>query len=68
VLLAGLSGVLSLLIQAPFMTSIWLYFPLGETIVPLSTPTFFDIGVYMVVLGTIAAIALGLEDDGEDVA
>ena len=48
------------------MTSIWLYLDLGETTVPLSTPMFFDIGVYLVVLGDISAIGLGLEtDDGE---
>ena len=67
VFVAGLSGVLSLFTGSPFMTSIWLYLEIGETTVPLSTPMVFDIGVYFVVFGTIAAIALGLEGgDGEE--
>ncbi|MNT96442.1 putative monovalent cation/H+ antiporter subunit B [compost metagenome] len=48
------------------MTSIWLYLELGETTLPLSTPLVFDIGVYLVVFGTIAAIALALEGEGEE--
>ncbi|PXA99343.1 Na(+)/H(+) antiporter subunit B [Nostoc sp. 3335mG] len=63
VLLAGASGVLSLFIDAPFMTSIWLYLDVGNSVVPLSTPMFFDIGVYFVVFGTLSAVALALEDD-----
>ena len=66
VVLAGLSGVMSLFIQAPFMTSIWLYLDMGETVVPLSTPLFFDFGVYFVVFGTLSAIALSLEGDREE--
>ncbi len=66
VFIAGLSGLLSLFTGSPFMTSIWLYLKLGETAVPLSTPLIFDIGVYFVVFGTIATIALGLESDGEE--
>ena len=66
VLLSASSGLLSLFTGSAFMTSIWLYLELGETTVPLSTPMFFDIGVYLVVLGAISAIGLGLEtDDGE---
>lgn len=63
VFIAGLSGLVSLLAGAPFMTSQWLYVELGETIVPLSTPQVFDIGVFLVVFGTISAIVLGLEDE-----
>lgn len=66
VFIAGLSGLLSLFTGSPFMTSIWLYLELGQTTVPLSTPMVFDIGVYLVVFGTIAAIALALESDVED--
>ncbi|UJW85486.1 Na+/H+ antiporter subunit B [Devosia sp. SL43] len=66
VLIAALSGLLSIFNGNPFMTSIWLYLNLGETEVPLSTPMIFDIGVYLVVFGTIASVALALEgDDGE---
>ncbi|ODT71348.1 MAG: Na(+)/H(+) antiporter subunit B [Pelagibacterium sp. SCN 63-23] len=66
VLLAGASGLMSLFIDAPFMTSIWLYLKLGDTSVPLSTPLFFDLGVYCVVFGTLSTIALSLESDGEE--
>lgn len=64
VLMAGFSGVASLFTESPFMTSIWLYLELGETTVPLSTPLVFDLGVFLVVLGTVSAIALGLESRG----
>ncbi len=66
VFLAGLSGLMSIFNGTPFLTSIWLYVDLGETIVPLSTPLFFDLGVYCVVFGTLSAIALGLESDREE--
>ena len=67
VLLAGLTGLVSVFNDNPFMTSIWLYLELGEATVPLSTPLLFDIGVYLVVFGTISSIALGLEsNEGEE--
>jgi len=66
VVMAGASGLLSLFIEAPFMTSIWFYLDIGNTVVPLSTPLFFDLGVYCVVFGTLAAIALSLESDREE--
>ncbi|MCS6761831.1 MAG: Na(+)/H(+) antiporter subunit B [Candidatus Devosia symbiotica] len=67
VLLAGLSGLLSIFNGNPFMTSIWLYLNIGGSIVPFSTPMVFDIGVYFVVFGTIASITLALEsENGEE--
>lgn len=66
VVMAGASGLMSLFIDAPFMTSIWLYLDIGESVVPLSTPLFFDLGVYCVVFGTLSAIALSLESDREE--
>jgi multicomponent Na+:H+ antiporter subunit B len=63
VVMAALSGLASAFTGSPFLTSIWAYWPLGETTVPLSTPLVFDIGVYCVVFGTIAAIALALAED-----
>ena len=66
VFIAGFSGLLSLFTGSPFMTSIWLYLELGQTTVPLSTPMVFDIGVYFVVFGTIAAVALALEDSDRE--
>lgn len=67
VFIAALSGLLSLFTGSPFMTSIWLYVDIGETVLPLSTPMVFDIGVYFVVFGTISAIALALEGEGGDI-
>jgi multicomponent Na+:H+ antiporter subunit B len=66
VLLAGVSGLASLVIQAPFMTSIWLYLPLGDTQVPLSTPLFFDLGVYLTVFGALTSVGLALASDVEE--
>lgn len=63
VFIAAASGLASIFIDAPFMTSIWFYIDLGETTVPLSTPLVFDIGVYFVVFGTISAVALALTGD-----
>jgi len=63
VVIAALSGLASMFTGSPFMTSIWAYWPLGETTVPLSTPLVFDIGVYGVVFGTISAIVLALAEE-----
>lgn len=62
VALAGLAGVLSLPYELPFLTGLWT--EMGG--VAISTPIVFDIGVYFTVFGTISAIALALEGDGED--
>lgn len=66
VVLASLAGLLSLPLELPFLTGLWTELHFGSTEVALSTPMFFDIGVYAAVLGTISAIALALEDSGED--
>jgi multicomponent Na+:H+ antiporter subunit B len=58
---AALSGMVSLPLELPFLTGLW-----GEVAdVTVSTPMVFDIGVYLVVFGVLAALALGLEA-GED--
>lgn len=59
---AGLSGVASLIAGVPFFTGLWFYPTIFGVEFSLSTPLVFDIGVYLVVLGTIASIALGLEE------
>lgn len=64
-LLAGFAGLLSLGYQVPFLTGLWAKFTFAGSTVDISTPMFFDIGVYLVVLGTISAIALALEEDEE---
>ena len=69
VVLAALSGLLSLFAGHPFLTGLWLILDIQGGEVPLSTPMLFDIGVYAVVVGTVAAIALALESgdgQGED--
>src|SRR5690606_13682759 len=62
VVVAGLSGILSLAHGVPFLTGLWGFFRLAGTDVAISTPMTFDIGVYLVVFGTISAVALGLEE------
>ena len=66
VVLAGVSGLLSAFTGEPFMTSQWLFFTFADADVALSTPMFFDIGVYFVVFGTIAAVALALEEPEDE--
>jgi len=56
ILVVILSGLLSALAGVPFLTGLWL--PLHV----FGTPGVFDIGVYLVVLGTVAAVVLALED------
>ena len=63
VALAGLSGLLSLPFELPFLTGLWAYFELGGTTVAISTPLVFDIGVYFAVFGTVSGFALALEGD-----
>ena len=65
-LIAGLSGVLSVFGGVPFMTGLWVEVSVLGVPVDLSTPLAFDIGVYLVVLGTMANIALALEEREED--
>lgn len=59
VLLSIFSGLLSLFAGVPFLTGLWLPGYL------FGVPGLFDIGVYFVVFGTMTAIALALEDEGE---
>jgi multicomponent Na+:H+ antiporter subunit B len=64
--IATLSGLLSILFGRPFMTGLWIYPELLGVELPLSTVISFDLGVYMVVLGSIVSIALALEQDTEE--
>lgn len=63
--LSALTGFLPLLTATPFLTGIWITVPLGIGDVDLSTVMLFDLGVYLVVTGTITAIALALEEREE---
>jgi multicomponent Na+:H+ antiporter subunit B len=66
ILLAAGSGLVSAFFGVPFMTSQWLTFAFADSEVALSTPMLFDIGVYLVVFGTISAVALALEEPEDD--
>ncbi len=60
--LAGMAGLLSLIYQVPFLTGLWAFPTILGVELALSTPMFFDIGVYLVVLGALSSIALKLEE------
>ncbi|WP_310620777.1 Na+/H+ antiporter subunit B [Flexibacterium corallicola] len=60
--LAALSTLPSLFFLEPTMTSQWLSFSMFGEEISLSTPLLFDIGVYLVVVGSITSIALSLEE------
>ncbi|WP_157015056.1 Na+/H+ antiporter subunit B [Mesorhizobium xinjiangense] len=61
-LLAALSGVLSVFFGVPFLTGLWATPHLFGVELDLSTVMFFDIGVYFVVVGAITSIGLALEE------
>nr|WP_316653214.1 Na+/H+ antiporter subunit B [uncultured Gellertiella sp.] len=65
-LLSALSGLLPALSGKPFMTGLWGDLPFGFDTVAVSTVMLFDLGVYLVVAGTITAIALALEEKEKD--
>lgn len=60
----ALSGLPSLVAGQPFMTGIWWEVNFGLIELDLSTVILFDIGVYLVVLGSLRAILLALEEEG----
>jgi multicomponent Na+:H+ antiporter subunit B len=66
VFIGALSGLFSLVVDVPYLTGLWWIFELDGSEVALSTPLIFDIGVYAVVVGAVATIALTLEDDEGD--
>ncbi|MEX6504897.1 Na+/H+ antiporter subunit B [Jiella sp. M17.18] len=65
-MLAVLAGCLSIVFGTQFMTGLWAFPAILGGDVGLSTPMFFDIGVYLVVVGSISAIALALEERDTD--
>jgi multicomponent Na+:H+ antiporter subunit B len=64
--LAALAGIPSIFKAQAFMTSQWLELHVFGVEIVLSTPLFFDIGVYLVVVGAIGSIALALEEREAD--
>jgi multisubunit Na+/H+ antiporter MnhB subunit len=62
-LLALASGLTGLALGRPFLTGFWWTLSLGHDYeIALGTPLFFDIGVYLIVLGTILTLILALEE------
>ncbi|MCJ8507531.1 Na+/H+ antiporter subunit B [Rhizobium lemnae] len=61
-MLSVVSGLISAFAGVPFMTGLWIYPKLFGVEVPLATVISFDIGVYLVVVGSITSIALALEE------
>ncbi|SNY92769.1 multisubunit sodium/proton antiporter, MrpB subunit [Cohaesibacter sp. ES.047] len=60
--LAATSGLLSIFQNQAYLTSQWAFPEIMGVEIALSTPMLFDIGVYLVVLGALASIALKLEE------
>lgn len=61
--LAALSGLPSLYEHVPYLTGLWWFPEIAKGVeVPLSTPLVFDIGVWLVVVGSLVSIALALEE------
>ncbi len=58
-ILVSATGVLPVLMGRPFLTGLW-WSPIPE--LSLGTPLLFDIGVFLVVLGTVLTLILSLEE------
>lgn len=65
-LVATLSGIISVFLSVPFMTGLWIYPSLVGVEVPLATVISFDIGVYLVVVGGFTSIASALAESERD--
>ncbi len=65
-LIASIAGLASLFSGVPFMTGLWMYVPLFEDEIAVSTVLLFDTGVYLVVVGTITSVLLALEERSRD--
>lgn len=61
-LLSTLAGLMPFLGYMPFMTGLWTEVDFGLGPVAISSVMLFDTGVYLVVAGTVTAIALALEE------
>ncbi|MEM6849486.1 MAG: Na+/H+ antiporter subunit B [Pseudomonadota bacterium] len=60
--IAGLAGVASVVVSKPFLTGLWFLPVVSDVKLPISNVLVFDVGVYFVVVGSVAAIALALEE------
>ena len=57
------SGLPALFTGRPFMTGVWWDLRLLGAEVHVGTPTIFDIGVYLVVLGVLLTLVFGLGEE-----
>jgi multisubunit Na+/H+ antiporter MnhB subunit len=58
------SGLAGLLAGKPFLTGLWWSLSAEASSTPvIGTPLFFDIGVFLAVLGTILTLVLALEEN-----
>jgi len=63
-LFATLSGLPAIAVTAePFLTHLWATVPLGLTDLKVGTALIFDVGVYLVVVGGVAAFLFALLED-----
>ncbi len=60
-LIALVSGLFSLLLGSPFMTGLWPDFVI-PAIGKVGTPTIFDVGVFLVVIGVILNVVFSLAE------
>ena len=61
---AIVSGLIGVMAREPFLTGLWWSPPSGgSSAVAIGTPLFFDIGVFLAVLGTILTLVLALEEN-----
>ena len=65
-LLAGVSGLVPLLVGHPFLTGEWFKLELpGVAALKLGTPVLFDIGVYCVVIGLTLLLVFSVAEEEE---
>ncbi len=64
--ISAVSGLPSLPLHVPFMTSQWIEVSFAGLHLALGTPMLFDLGVYLVVVGAISSIFLALEERESD--
>jgi multisubunit Na+/H+ antiporter MnhB subunit len=61
---AILCGAAGWLAGRPFLTGIWWIVPTGQpNALAIGTPLFFDVGVFLTVLGTLLTLILALEEN-----
>jgi multicomponent Na+:H+ antiporter subunit B len=62
-LVAGASAIFPVIFGKPFLTGMWGDFRIFGAEIALGTPVFFDIGVYIAVIGVTLTILLAMEEE-----